>query len=170
MYTIRIYGDPVLRVKGMKVPVEKIPELKDIVEEMFRTMYENEGIGLAAQQVGITEQIIVIDTRENGSSPKAIINPEITAYSEEESSFEEGCLSFPDIRADIRRPIAIQLSYYDLQGKPHTEEIDGLLARVLQHEIDHVNGTLFIDRMSPVSRMLLKKKLNKLKASHGDTA
>ncbi|MEW6535424.1 MAG: peptide deformylase [Candidatus Auribacterota bacterium] len=169
MYTIRIYGDPVLRVKGMKVPVEKIPEIKDIAEEMFRAMYAHEGIGLAAQQVGITEQIVVIDTHEEGSSPMVIINPDILAYSEEESSYEEGCLSFPDIRADIRRPVAIKLSYYDIHGNEHTEEFDGLLARVLQHEIDHINGTLFIDRMSPVSRMLLKKKLNKLKESHGDT-
>jgi len=161
---IRIYGDPVLRGQGEKIPVEKIPDYKDLINNMFEKMYESNGIGLAAQQVGLNIQLAVIDTREQDCGKIVLINPQITGYSEQYTVFEEGCLSFPDIHGDIERPESIELKYYNSEGKLIVDKFEGLLARVAQHEIDHLNGVLFIDRMSSVHRMLLKKRLSKLKS------
>jgi len=161
---IRIYGDPVLRKQGAIIALKDIPSYKQTVQMMFEKMYESNGIGLAAQQVGLDVQIAVIDTREPQPCKLVLINPEIISYSSQTSVFEEGCLSFPDIHADIERPDSIEIRYYDIEAKVHTDNFDGLLARVAQHEIDHLKGVLFIDRMPAVSRMFLKKKLAKLKS------
>ncbi|MCB1195567.1 peptide deformylase [bacterium] len=168
MREIRLFGDPILRANGTDVPRETIPSYTALVNEMFDIMYKAEGIGLAAQQIGLTDRITVIDTRDSGQ--KVFINPVIIKHSDEMSVMEEGCLSFPNIRADITRPKRIELEYYDLTGTKIHCTLDDLLARVVQHEIDHLNGILFIDHMSPVKRMLLKKKLEKIKERQRKTS
>ncbi len=168
MYSICYYGNPVLRIKASEIPKEAIASFKTVAENMFETMYAYQGIGLAAQQVGLTDSILVVDIHEPEWERVAMINPKITGTGTEEMCMEEGCLSFPDIRADIVRPEKIEVRYYDLNGDCHEKKLDGLIARVLLHEIDHLNGVLFIDRMSPAKRFLIKNKLNKLRASHKD--
>lgn len=157
---IRIYGDPVLRLKAE--PVEDFnDELKTTVEQMFETMFDADGIGLAAPQVGISRNFLVIGVPlDEGEEPERFFfaNPEIVE-TRDESSFEEGCLSVPDIRADVVRPEWIKLKYQDLEGQEKILETDGLLARVLQHEIDHLNGILFVDRLTPARKILLKNDL-----------
>lgn len=163
MYNICIYGNPLLRKKAIKIPLTAIPSFRSVAAMMFETMYANQGIGLSAQQAGLAEQIVVIDTREQNAEQIVMINPEIIAMGEETVSAEEGCLSFPNIRGDIVRPKEIEVRFYDLDGRLHEEKLTGLLARVAQHEIDHLNGILFIDRMSSAKRLILKKKLTRLK-------
>lgn len=162
---ITIYGNPVLRQKARKISLDTLGRYVDIAEQMFETMRFDNGIGLAAQQVGLTEQIIVIDTHDGPDSRMVVINPEITRYSKHTDTMEEGCLSFPGIRATIVRPETVDVSFYDLQGKLHRVTSSGLMARVFQHEIDHLNGVLFIDRMTPAQRMILRRKLKRLRTS-----
>lgn len=159
---IRIYGDEVLRKKAEHV-VEFDDELKTTVGQMFETMSEAEGIGLAAPQVGIPRAFLVIGMpRENEELEKLFFaNPEILETSGE-SHFEEGCLSVPSITEDVVRPEWIRLRYQDIDGNEQSLESDGLLARVLQHEIDHLNGILFVDRITPARKSLLKNSFKKL--------
>ena len=156
------YNQPVLRKKGAKVTVFDT-QLTKLAEDMVSTMHAAEGIGLAAQQVGQALQVCVIDltdtTREfrwelDGAKPPlelimpmALVNPEVTLLPAGETVYEEGCLSFPEIRGDVVRPDAISVSFQDLQGQPHVMTCNGLLARCIQHEVDHLNGVLFVDRM-----------------------
>ena len=162
---IVIYGDPILR--RQTAPVEQITaETRELVDDMIDTMYEAEGIGLAAPQVGEPVAVCIVNMgliHDDDSDPRAYINPEILAE-EGTCTMEEGCLSIPDIREDVTRPEAVTVRYQDLEGQVHEERVDGLLARVLQHEIDHLNGVLFIDRISPIKRKLLSKKLKRLAA------
>ncbi len=131
-------------------PVESFnSELKEIVRDMFETMYSYNGIGLAANQVGLDKRIVVVDisSKENKVQPLVLINPEIINYSKKKVVLEEGCLSFPGFFDKVYRPHSIQLIYYDINGKKKEVIIEGFLARVIQHEVDHINGIKFIQKM-----------------------
>ncbi len=155
MYKIRIIGDPVLR-KSTKKVTDFNDNIKRIVKNMIAVMHREDGVGLAAPQVGLDSSILVIDISgvEENELPTAFINPEIIEASGE-SVIEEGCLSIPGVREDVLRPDKIELVYNDEDGNSHKELLNGWKARVLQHEIDHLNGILFVDRISPVKRQLL---------------
>ncbi|GMV66356.1 MAG: peptide deformylase [Candidatus Omnitrophica bacterium] len=144
---LRFLGEEVLRKKARRI--EKItPSTRETVEAMWEVMYDSNGIGLAAPQVGLSQRIILADTREPGEKI-ALINPEITWVSEEHSGMREGCLSIPGVEGEVFRPEKIRATARTLDGKQVDLEAEGLFARVLQHEIDHLNGILFIDRVSP---------------------
>lgn len=160
--TIVKYGHPALRIKAQ--PVGEIDDdIHKLVGDMIDTMRDAEGIGLAAPQVAESVAVCVVDLAliEEGAPPKAYVNPEVL---QESGSFsmEEGCLSIPEIREDVIRPETVRVRYRDLSGEEHEETLSGMLARVLQHEIDHLNGILFIDKISPIKRKLLSKRLRKL--------
>ena len=159
---IVIYGDPVLRKQAEPV-IEIDDTLKELIADMIETMVEAEGIGLAAPQVGESVAVCVVNMEliDQTLEPKAFINP-VVLDDAGQISMEEGCLSIPEIRDDILRPESITVTYQDEAGVEHTEKCEGMLARVLQHEIDHLNGILFIDRLGPMKRKLLTKKLRKL--------
>lgn len=156
---IHTFGDTVLRIKASSI--EKIDDtVETLFDDMVETMQANEGIGLAAPQVGHSLQMFVVDMgliEENGKAI-AVINPEILE-TKGEQLFEEGCLSVPDIREEVKRPEIIKIKYQDIAGNTVEEEIAGLKARVFQHEYDHLQGVLFIDRISSIKRKLLHKKL-----------
>lgn len=160
---IRTYGDPVLRKKAEKVK-DFDDKLKQTVQDMLETMYANKGLGLAANQVGILKQIIVIDvgTKEI-PDVKIIINPEVKFLTKEKVEYEEGCLSFPGLTEKISRYSKLLVKCNDLKGNTVEFETDGLLAIAIQHEFDHLNGVLFIDRMSPVKKLMHTKKLREIK-------
>lgn len=163
MLKIRYYGDPVLRKKAEKV-TEFDSDLEQIVKDMLETMYVNSGIGLAANQVGILKQIIVIDTgTKEKPDIRILINPEIVNCSKEKTEYEEGCLSFPGLLEKIQRPAQITVKCQDIKGNICEFDADGLLSIVIQHEYDHINGILFIDKMSPVKRLVHNKKLSEIK-------
>ncbi len=162
-YDIRYYGDPVLRQKAEKV-TEFTPEIKEIFDNMLETMYASNGLGLAGNQVGITKKMFVIDT---GTPDKPeihrVVNPEIIFGTKEKIIFEEGCLSFPGITEKISRPSKITLKGKNESGKDIEIKAEGLKAVAFQHETDHLNGVLFIDRMTPVKKMMHSKKLKEIK-------
>jgi peptide deformylase len=161
---IRTYPDPVLRAKT--APVEAIDEnLQQLIDDMVETMHAAPGVGLAANQVGVPLQLAVIDIgeREEGRPRRSLIvliNPEILA---EEGSVvaEEGCLSIPDVSEKVKRAARIRVRAQDRTGKAYEMEADGLMAKALQHEIDHLNGILFVDRLSPLKRGIIKRRLKK---------
>lgn len=155
------YGDDILRKKAD--PVEKIsPEIKSFVSDMFEMLYKSEGVGLAAPQVGSSSAIVVIDPSvgENPSAKIALINPEIIEKKGEQYE-EEGCLSFPGISARVSRPTFVKVRYMNLDGEVVEREIQGLLARVYDHEIDHLNGVLFVDHIKGLEKQLLMRKIKK---------
>ncbi len=155
---IRILGDEVLRT--VATPVEKFDKkLRYLVDDMFETMYDAEGIGLAAPQVGESIRLLVVDVSdiEEDKEPTAFINPEIID-STGSSTVEEGCLSIPGAREEVTRPERIRVKYNDVDGKQFEEEFSGWMARVLQHEIDHLDGVLFIDYLSPVKQKIIESK------------
>lgn len=174
------YGHPVLRKKGERI--ESItPEIKKLIADMFDTMNENHGVGLAAQQVGVAKQLTVIDVREitdrpstleldgqpadvAGIMPLVLINPEVTPAGEPAKG-GEGCLSFPEIFAEISRPGTVDVRALDARGKPIAFRCGGLLARAVQHETDHLNGLLFIDRMDKKTKAELQPELDDLQAA-----
>ena len=166
---IRVYGDPVLRKKTDPVSVFD-DELAEFADGMVDTMLENKGIGLAAPQVGISKKIIVIDLSfgEAVDSVMILINPEISD-SEGEVTIEEGCLSIPGVYEEVVRPEKIRVHYRDIDGEKHETNADGMLARVIQHEVDHLEGILFVDRISTVKKQLMAKTL-KLIAEEGSAA
>ena len=158
MLKVMTYPDPILRKKAE--PVDEIDDsFRHLIDTMTEVMYEKDGVGLAANQVGILKRIIVVDA---GEGPIKMINPEIVQQSEEMESFEEGCLSLPEIQIKVSRPTSVVVVGRDLQNQPVEYRAEGLLARVFQHEIDHLNGVLIIDRASSVQRSLLKSKLKRL--------
>jgi peptide deformylase len=159
--------DPVLRQISKTVETFD-DELKTLVADMFETMYAAPGIGLAAVQVGVPIRLLVIDLqepREEGGEPvrdpRVFINPEILWHSDMEVPYTEGCLSVPEQYAEVMRPDRIRARWQDEQGQAHEQEIDGLLAVCLQHEMDHLNGVLFIDHLSRLKRDMVLKKLAK---------
>ena len=159
---IRFYPDPVLAEKAR--PIEAItPELKQLAKDMAETMYANEGIGLAAPQVGESVRLVVIDLTgpEVREGLRVLVNPEIVARSEEVVETEEGCLSVAALRSKVRRSARVTVKAQDLDGNPLTIEADELLAVCLQHEIDHLDGVLFIDHISRLKRSLYDKKVKK---------
>ena len=163
---VRLLGDPVLREKA--APVEAVTdEVRALIADMFETMYAEDGVGLAAPQIGISERILVIDTREDGSQPIAFVNPVIREVSDETEKAEEGCLSLPGLNDVVERSARVVVDGLDRDGKPQKIEADGLLSRALQHEIDHIDGILFIDRVSPLKRQMLLKKWKKVKPEGG---
>ncbi|MFM4939712.1 peptide deformylase [Aeromonas enteropelogenes] len=150
------------RLRTIAAPVETFtPELQQIVDDMFETMYAEEGIGLAATQVDIHQRIIVIDVSENREHPLVLINPEIIAQSGS-TGIEEGCLSVPGSRALVPRFEQIKIRALDRHGKPFELEADDLLAICIQHEMDHLMGKLFVDYLSPLKRQRIRQKLEKM--------
>ena len=161
---IVIEPDPILRKKSENL--EKVDnDLKKLMDDMLETMYAAPGIGLAAVQIGILKRLIVIDISKDNEkkNPLFLINPEITFKSKNTSSYEEGCLSLPGQFAEIERPAECHLNYIDYNGKKKKLKADGLLATCIQHEIDHLNGVLFIDYLSKLKKDMIIKKLVKHK-------
>ena len=158
-----ILPDPVLRQQSR--PVERVDDaVRAFADDMLETMYDAPGIGLAAIQVGEPLRLLVIDIskEDEEKAPQVFINPEIVAQSDETSIYEEGCLSIPDYYAEVQRPATATVHYIDLDGKQQEIEADGLLATCLQHEIDHLNGVLFIDHISRLKRDMVVRKFTKL--------
>lgn len=159
------------RLKTVSTPVETFDdELRTLVADMFETMYDAPGIGLAAIQVGVPKRVLVIDLQEQEDeegkpirAPRVFINPEILDPSAEQSLYNEGCLSVPDQYAEVERPASIRARWQDLDGKVHEEAMDGLMATCLQHEMDHLEGILFIDHLSRLKRQMVLKKLEKMR-------
>src|SRR5579863_4842093 len=155
---------PDKRLRSVSKPVAGIDdEIRTLVADMFDTMYKAPGIGLAAIQVAVPARVVVMDLskREENAQPRVFINPEITWRSDETSLYEEGCLSIPDIHEDVERPARVKVRYLDLDGKPWEAEADGLFATCIQHEVDHLNGVLFIDHISKLKRTRIIKKFTK---------
>lgn len=161
---------PDKRLREVSKPVAKItPQVKALVEDMFETMYDAPGIGLAAIQIGEPVRIVTMDIakRENEDDeetkpqPRVFINPEIVWSSEEKAPYEEGCLSIPQFYEEVERPARVRVRYLDLDGKEHEDEAEGLFATCIQHEIDHLNGVLFIDHISKLKRDRVMKKFTK---------
>ncbi len=163
--TILIHPDP--RLKSVASPVEAFDkELSALADDMLQTMYEAPGIGLAAPQIGVGKRLLVMDcVKEEGAAPQpmVLVNPEVTWSSDELNVYEEGCLSIPEQFADVERPAEVEVSWLDLEGKPKSERFDGLWATCVQHEIDHLNGKLFIDYLKPLKRQMITRKMMKLK-------
>jgi peptide deformylase len=160
---IRKYGDPVLETECQPVSDFSSPELKKLVDDMFETMYANKGVGLAAPQVGVLQQVTVIDCSA-GEDPEAklvLINPEITHLDGQQIG-EEGCLSIPGFREDVRRAMSATVRAQSLDGQKFEISGEELLARAMQHEIDHLHGILFLKHLSPLKRELIKRKIAKL--------
>ena len=163
---------PDARLKTKSFLVESVDEeIKDLVHDMFETMYAARGIGLAAVQVGVHKQVLVADVEWRDEDDKisasgrqhVLINPEIISDSGDKHVYKEGCLSFPEQYAEVTRPSTIRVKYMDLEGKTREERFEGLLATCIQHEIDHINGITFVDHISSVKRDMITRKLVKLK-------
>ncbi len=156
---------PDKRLRLVSKPVAKIDAAtKRLVEDMFETMYAAPGIGLAAIQIGEPQRVVTMDLskkKEDEKQPQVFINPEIVSKSDEKSVHEEGCLSIPEYYEEVERPAAVKVRYLDLAGKQHEVEATGLLATCIQHEIDHLNGVLFIDHLSKLKREFVIKKYTK---------
>lgn len=174
---IVIYGDPVLRVKCKPV-TEVTEEIRKLSQDMIETMHNARGVGLAAPQVGVALQLAVIEVPPDEESvtyiridgqetplaeamPLIFLNPKLD-HGKDKAMGEEGCLSIPDLRSEVRRSVGVKVEYQTLEGECKTIEADGLLARALQHEIDHLNGILFIDRLSAAAKLGVKRKLKRL--------
>ncbi len=159
---IIILPDKQLRL--ISKPVEKItPEIRTLVDDMFQTMYDAPGIGLAAIQVAVPLRLITMDLskREGEKEPRVFINPEILASSDEMSVYEEGCLSIPEYYEEVERPARVRVRFMDLEGVMREEDAEGLYATCIQHEIDHLNGVLFVDYLSKLKRDRVMKKFTK---------
>ena len=159
---IIILPDKQLRLVSKRI--EKVTaEVRKLADDMFETMYDAPGIGLAAIQVGVPLRVVTMDLskREEAGEPKVFINPEILSSSEETSVYEEGCLSIPEYYEEVERPAKVRLRFTDLDGKVHEEDAEGLFATCIQHEIDHLNGVLFVDYLSKLKRDRVLKKFTK---------
>ncbi|ROT94868.1 peptide deformylase [Altererythrobacter sp. FM1] len=175
------------RLKTVSTPVTQFDgELRELVSDMFETMYDAPGIGLAAIQVGVPLRVLVIDLQPEDpdappvecdhdghkhthpatkKEPRVFINPEILDPADELATYQEGCLSVPDIYADVDRPTTCRVRYQDIEGETHEEDMEGLMATCIQHEMDHLEGILFIDHLSRLKRSMALKKLQKLRAA-----
>jgi peptide deformylase len=171
MAILNIIEAPDPRLKTISTPVDTFDSaLQLLIDDMFETMYEAPGIGLAAIQVGVAKRLLVIDlqikdeeTEETIREPLVFINPVLSEPSEEMTIYNEGCLSVPEQYADVERPSSIRAQWLDRDGKAHDERIEGMLATVIQHEMDHLEGILFIDHLSRLKRDILLKKLAKIR-------
>ncbi|MCE2510601.1 MAG: peptide deformylase [Alphaproteobacteria bacterium] len=156
--------DPRLKLKSE--PVEKVDDaIRRLMDDMLETMYAAPGVGLAAPQVGVTKRVLVVDVAKEGEQPNPLMlaNPEILWASDEEAVYEEGCLSLPDQFAEVTRPAKAHIRYLDHENEIRETEIEGLLATCIQHEIDHLEGILFVDHLSGLKRNIILRKLSKLK-------
>jgi peptide deformylase len=154
------FPDP--RLRTVAKPVAQVDKrIKALIKDMFDTMYDAPGIGLAASQVDVHERVIVMDISENRDEPRVFINPEIEIVDGELGEYDEGCLSVPGFYETIHRPKQIKVTALGADGEPYSEVLDGLLAICLQHEIDHLEGKLFVDYLSPVKRQRIRGKLEK---------
>jgi peptide deformylase len=176
VYPIVVYGSPILRKKAVDIEKDN-PELKQLVDDMFETMYKADGLGLAAPQIGKSIRIFIIDAtslEEDDPSlkdfKKAFINPKIIEKSGEIWTFNEGCLSLPTLHEDVDRESKIRIQYYDENFEYYDERFDGVKARIIQHEYDHLEGILFPDRLPPLRRKLLKGKLSAITKLKVDVA
>lgn len=173
MAVLEIVEIPDPRLRLMSRAVETVDDgVRKLIDDMTDTMYAAHGIGLAAIQVGVDRRVVVIDLQEEEDAdgkairdPRAYVNPEILSVSDEVGQYNEGCLSIPEQYAEVERPVACRVRWLDRDGKQQEGEMDGLLATCMQHEIDHLNGVLFIDHISRLKRDMLIKKLNKLRKS-----
>src|SRR5499427_4627848 len=155
---------PDKRLRQVSEPIKKIDTgIRKLVEDMFETMYDAPGIGLAAIQVGTPKRVVTMDLakKDEPKQPQVFVNPEILWSSEEKATYEEGCLSIPEFYDDVERPAQVKVKYLDIEGAPHEIEANGLFATCLQHEIDHLNGVLFIDHLSKLKRDRVLKKFSK---------
>jgi peptide deformylase len=166
-YPIIAYGDPVLRRRATSIEPEEYPHIKQVIDDMYETMYGARGVGLAAPQVGLSMRLFVIDASVFADEEpdlkdfkKTFINATVLEETGEEWGFNEGCLSIPDIREDVYRKPTVKISYYDENWKHHEDTFSGLAARVIQHEYDHIEGKLFTDKLSPLRKRLIEKRLN----------
>lgn len=157
------YGDPVLEQKAEPVTEFGTAELRQLVEDMFETMHANKGVGLAAPQVAVSKRLFVVDPSggEDPAAQLALFNPEIIAREGVQCS-EEGCLSIPGFREDVKRAMKVRMRAFDVEGKEFEAEGEELLARAFQHELDHLNGVLFVSHLSPLKRDLIRRKIRKL--------
>lgn len=166
---ILLHPDP--RLKKVCAPVARItPEVETLAADMLATMYDAPGVGLAAPQVGVLSRLYVMDCNKDPEAepqPLVLVNPEITWTSEELNTYEEGCLSIPDHYADVTRPAQVRMRWLGLDGKTHEREFDGLWATCAQHELDHLDGRLFIDYLGPIKRQMITRKMVKLKRERG---
>ncbi len=160
---ILIHPDP--RLKKLCAPVTDLSdELRKLADDMLETMYDAPGIGLAAPQVGVLNRLIVMDCIKEGTpEPTVMFNPEVLSSSDDENVYEEGCLSIPEQFADVTRPASVRVGWIDMDGNPREKDFDGLWATCVQHEIDHLNGKLFIDYLKPMKRQMMTRKSQKMK-------
>lgn len=171
MAILPIIETPDLRLRTISTPVEAVDDaLRTLIDNMFDTMYDAPGIGLAAIQVGVPKRVLVMDLQEPEEEdgppvrkPMVFINPEVIGQSETISVYSEGCLSVPDQYADIERPAEVDVRWLDRDGVQHEERLDGLLATCLQHEMDHLEGVLFIDHLSKMKKDMILKKIAKMR-------
>ena len=165
MLKLRYYGDPILRRRAMDVRTFD-QSLAEVAAQLLEAMEREDGVGLAAPQVGLDLRLLVaLAMREPGdeeAQPVIMVNPEILERSHDTWVYEEGCLSIPGIRGDVTRPLTIKVRYQDVHGKEHTVETEGMFARILQHEIDHLDGKLFIDYLSTADKALIRPKLRNI--------
>ncbi len=178
MAVLTIIETPDPRLRQISQPVEQVDDdLRALMDDMVDTMYAAAGIGLAAIQVGIPKRVLVIDLQdgdgegEQARNPRYFVNPEIVSESDELSVYNEGCLSVPEMYAEVTRPAAVRARWLDYDGVAHEEELDDMMATCLQHEMDHLNGVLFIDHLSRLKRDMLLKRLEKIrKAAKSEAA
>ncbi len=166
IYSIVAYGHPILKKEAQDIDKDKV-DVMELSENMFETMYAAQGIGLAAPQIGKSLRMFIADAspledEEIGDWKQAFVNPEIIEESEDEWAFEEGCLSIPDIREEVIRPEKVKINYFDENWVEHTEVFEGMKARIIQHEYDHIEGILFTDHLTPFKKRLLKSKLTNI--------
>jgi peptide deformylase len=173
---IYLYGNPILKLKGKEINKD-YPNLHELIRNMWETMYFANGVGLAAPQIGLSIRLFVVDSiqyYEKSDSDKGIkkvfINPVILEEYGVEWPFEEGCLSIPKINAEVERNTHLKIKYLDESFKEHTEVYDEMNARIIQHEYDHIEGILFIDKIKPMRKQILQKKLDKIRRGIVDTS
>jgi peptide deformylase len=157
---LHLLGSPVLRQRA--APVAAVDEeVQRLVDDLFETMRAAKGVGLAANQVGVARRVAVVDTGEEAPPPLVLVNPRLVQVSDSTETVEEGCLSIPDLYGDVERPLAVVLEALDREGRPFRIDLSGFKARAVQHEIDHLDGVLFLDHLSAVKRSLLVAKWKK---------
>lgn len=166
IYSIVAYGHPVLKKEAQEIEKDKV-DVRELAENMFETMYAAQGIGLAAPQVGKSLRMFIADAspledEEIGNWKQVFVNPEIIEEFGEDWAFEEGCLSIPDIREDVIRPEKLRINYFDENWVEHTDVFEGMKARIIQHEFDHIEGILFTDHLTSFKKRLLKSKLTNI--------